>query len=44
MAHPDDVVKREQRITGVVVAFADARERVQLSLKLVAPAYGQPFI
>ena len=33
VAHPDDVVKKGQRITAVIIAFDDARERVQLSLK-----------
>lgn len=33
VAHPDDVVKKGQRITAVIVAFDDTRERIQLSLR-----------
>ena len=43
VAHPDDIVKREQRITAVIVAFDDARERVQLSLKSASSPYSHPF-
>lgn len=44
VAHPDDVVKAGQRITAIIVAFDDARERVQLSLKQARPGYSQPLI
>jgi ribosomal protein S1 len=39
VAHPDDVVRVGQRVTAIIVAFDDAKKRVQLSLKLAAPTW-----
>ena len=39
--HPDDVVRKGQRVTATIIGFDDEKQLVQLSLK-AAPAPGRP--
>ena len=44
VSHPDQVVAKGQRIWLVIIAFDDARERVQLSLKAVPSQQMSPSV
>ena len=43
VSHPDQVVTKGQRVSPVIIAFDDAKERVQLSLKAAATPPSPPY-